>query len=385
MPKPGCVRANYWSMPDLANSPSFWLMIVAFLLLLGPLIVIHELGHYLAGRWCGVRAETFSVGFGKELWHRIDKRGTRWRIAAIPLGGYVQFAGDADASSRPDAALAGKSDAELKGTLPGAPLWQRSFIVLAGPLANLLTAVLIFAGFAIAYGVPHTPPVVGGFSEKSAAQAAGIELGDRIVRIDGAEIESFLDITHRVALYPGQTVEVRVDRAGRQLDIPVRLMLDVSKDEFGNEMRRGLLGVGSVGRPEFTRVNPLRALQFGVTSSLEQMRMMAIGLKQIVFGERSVREMGGLPRIAKFSGEMLSLGWQEFVSFAALISINLAFINLLPIPTLDGGHLAMYAAEAVRRKPLGLRSQELAFRLGMAFVLVFAIFVNLNDLVQMFL
>lgn len=369
----------------MVNSPSIWLTIVAFLLLLGPLIVIHELGHYLVGRWCGVRAETFSIGFGKELWHRIDKRGTRWRIAAMPLGGYVQFAGDADASSRPDAALEGKNADELKGTMPGAPLWQRTLIVAAGPFANLLTAVLIFAGFAMAYGVPHTPPVVGGFAEKSAAQAAGIQVGDRVTAIDGAQIDSFFEITQRVALYPGQTVDVTIDRAGRRLDVPVKLMLDVSKDEFGNEMRRGLLGIAAIARPEFTRVDPLRALQFGVTSSLDQMRMMAIGLKQIIFGERSVREMGGLPKVAKFSGEMLSLGWLEFVSFVALISINLAFINLLPIPTLDGGHLAMYAAEAVRRKPLGLRSQELAFRLGMALVLAFAVFVNLNDLVQMFL
>ena len=385
MPKRECARANCWSLPDLVNSPSIWLTIVAFLLLLGPLIVIHELGHYLAGRWCGVRAEKFSVGFGKELWHRIDKRGTRWRIAAFPLGGYVQFAGDADASSRPDAALEGKSAEELKGTMPGAALWQRAFIVLAGPLANLLTAVAIFAAFAMAYGLPHVPPVVGSLEANSPAQAAGIQAGDRVVKIDGAEIGSFMDISQRVALYPGQTVQVTIDRAGRQLEIPVKLVLDIRKDEFGNEMRRGLLGIRSAGRTEFTSANPLQAVGFGVTSTLDQMRMMAIGLKQIVFGERSVQEMGGLPKVAKFSGEMLSLGWLEFTGFVALISINLAFINLLPIPTLDGGHLAMYAAEAVRRRPLGLRSQELAFRIGMALVLAFAVFVNLNDLVQMFL
>lgn len=379
------MRANCWSLPNLVNSPSIWLTIVALLLLLGPLIVIHELGHYLAGRWCGVRAETFSVGFGKELWHRIDRRGTRWRIAAFPLGGYVQFAGDADASSRPDAALAGKSADELKGTMPGAPLWQRSFIVLAGPLANLLTAVLIYAGFAMVYGIPQIAPVVGKFEEKSAAQSAGMQLGDRILQIDGAPIDDFTEIGPRVALYPGKTVELTIDRAGRKLTLPVTLVLDVRKDEFGNEIRRGLLGIRPVARPEFQQVNPLAAMQFGMTASVDQMRMMAIGLKQIVFGERSVREMGGLPSVAKFSGERLSLGWLAFVDFVALISINLAFINLLPIPTLDGGHLAMYAAEAVRRKPLGLRSQELAFRMGMAFVLAFAVFVNLNDLVQMFL
>jgi regulator of sigma E protease len=354
----------------------------AFVLLLGPLIVLHELGHYWAGRLFGVRAETFSVGFGKELWHRIDKRGTRWRIAVFPMGGYVMFAGDADPSSKPSVDTFDQPAAP--GTLAAASLWQRMIIILAGPMANLATAILIFAGFAMTYGIATSPPVIGGFSPVSAAQGAGLQPGDRIVSIDGQQIEDFADIAPRVALYPGATVEVRFDRAGRSMEVPVKLALDVTKDKFGNEMRRGLLGISPAG-VEATRVNPLRALQYGTTQSFGIARMMAIGLKQIVTGERSIKEMGGLPRVAKYSGEMLSLGWPEFVGFAALISINLAFINLLPIPTLDGGHLAIYAAEAIRRKPLGLRSQELAFRIGMAFVLAFAVFVTVNDLAGMFL
>ena len=364
----------------MAQSPSFLLTIVAFILLLGPLIVLHELGHYYAGRLFGVRAEAFSIGFGKELWHHIDKRGTRWRVAAFPLGGYVMFAGDADPSSKP----AGGEQAASPGTLAGAKLWQRVIIVLAGPIANLVTAILIFAGFAMAFGIPSSPPVIGGFSPDSAAQTAGLQTGDRIVAIDGAQIDDFADIAPRVALYPGDTVRIAYERGGRQLEMPVKLALDVSKDQFGNEARRGLLGIGSAGL-QYQRVNPLRAVGYGTTQSLGIARMMAIGLKQIFTGERSVREMGGLPKIAKFSGEMLSLGWLPFVGFAALISINLAFINLLPIPTLDGGHLVIYAAEAIRRKPLGLRSQELAFRIGMAFVLAFAVFVTVNDLAGMFL
>ena len=366
----------------MAHSPSFLLTIVAFVLLLGPLIVLHELGHYYAGRLFKVRAETFSVGFGKELWHRIDKRGTRWRIAVFPLGGYVMFAGDADPSSKPSADTEGRPAAP--GTLAGAALWQRVIIILAGPMANLVTAILIFAGFAMAFGIPSSPPVIGTIKAGSAAQAAGLQTGDRIVAIDGARIDDFGDIAPRIALYPGATVTVAYERAGRDMQMPVKLALDVSKDQFGNETRRGLLGIGAAGT-QLTRVNPLRAIQYGSVQSLGIARMMAVGLKQIVTGERSIKEMGGLPKVAKFSGEMLSLGWLEFVGFAALISINLAFINLLPIPTLDGGHLAIYAAEAIRRKPLGIRSQELAFRIGMAFVLAFAVFVTVNDLAGMFL
>ncbi|MEQ1497862.1 MAG: M50 family metallopeptidase [Novosphingobium sp.] len=368
----------------MLESPSILLTVFAFLLMIGPLIVIHELGHYWAGRLCGVRALTFSVGFGKELWHRIDKRGTRWRIAAFPLGGYVQFAGDADPSSRPDPSLEGASQETLKGTLPGATLLQRSFISFAGPLANLVTAVLIFAGFAAVYGTLYAAPVVGRFSEKSAAQAAGIQLGDRIVAIDGARIDEFSDIAPRVALYPDQTVRLEVERAGRQLEIPVKVALVTEKDRFGNEYQRGLLGVGGT-KVEVRKLGPLAALGFGIGASYEQIRTTAIALKQMVVGQRSVADLSGLPRTAKVSGEMMALGWFAFVQFVAFVSINLAFINLLPIPTLDGGHLAMYAAEAVRRKPLDIRSQELAFRIGMGFVLALAVFVNMNDLIQMFL
>ena len=384
MPKRGSVPAHCWSLPDLIQSPSILLTVFAFLLMIGPLIVIHELGHYWAGRLCGVRALTFSVGFGKELWHRIDKRGTRWRIAAFPLGGYVQFAGDADASSRPDPSLDGASQDQLKGTLPGAKLWQKAFISFAGPLANLVTAVLIFAGFAITYGINYTPPVVGRFAENSAAQAAGIEMGDRIVAIDGAGIGDFGDVAPRVALYPGQVVRVSIERAGRNLEIPVRIKLVTEKDSFGNSYERGLLGVGA-GEPEVRRLGPLEALGFGVKASYIQIRTTAVALKQMIVGERALTDLSGLPRTAKASGEMMALGWFAFVQFIAFVSINLAFINLLPIPTLDGGHLAMYAAEAVRRKPLDIRSQEWAFRIGLGFVLALAVFVTLNDLTQMFL
>ncbi len=367
----------------MIESPSLLLTLGAFLLLLGPLIVLHELGHYWMARVFGVRALTFSVGMGKELWHRIDKRGTRWRIAAVPLGGYVLFAGDADATSKPDPALEGASAEELKGTFPGAPLWQRTLIVLAGPMANLMIAVTIIAGFGLAFGVPSNPAVVGGFSPNSAARAAGLQEGDRITAIDGKQIDGFQEMVTTVTIYPNKLVQVTIDRAGRSMTMPVKLSERVVKDRFGNESRLGFLGVEG-GLIERREIGAISAVGYGFTESVSIMRTMIIGLKQIVVGDRSVKEMGGPIKIAKFSGEALTMGWLSFVQFAALISINLAFINLLPIPTLDGGHLAMYAAEAVRRKPLGVRSQEWAFRTGMAFMLAVAAFVTFNDLASLF-
>jgi len=359
------------------------MMIGAFLLVLGPLVVLHELGHYLVGRWFGVRADAFSIGFGKELCGWTDRRGTRWKLSALPLGGYVQFAGDMNAASIPDPALAGASDADRAGTFQAAKLWQRALIVLAGPLANLLVAVAIFAVFAMAYGVPVAKPVVGAFSPNSAAEAAGMQVGDRITAIDGEPIAAFTDIVEHVVIYPGRTVTITAERAGRPYSLPVTLALDVQHDRFGNEIRRGLLGI-SPAALEYVKVGPVQAVSAGFGQSFEVMRMMAVGLKQIVVGERSVKEMAGPIKIAKFSGERLAMGWTEFVGFAALISINLAFINLLPIPALDGGHLAFYAAEAVRRRPLGSRSQEWAFRAGFALVLAVMLLVTLNDLVARF-
>ncbi len=367
----------------MIQSPSVLMMIGAFLLVLGPLVVFHELGHYLVARLFKVRSDVFSIGFGKELAGWTDRRGTRWKIAALPLGGYVQFAGDMNAASVPDPALANATAEELKGTFQAAKLWQRAAIVLAGPVANLFLAIAIFWVFAISYGVPVAPPRIGGFSEHSAAQMAGLRVGDTITAIDGAPISSFFEIAERVAIYPGRTVTVEAERNGRRISTPVTLETAVDKDEFGNEIRRGMLGVRATAL-EFKPVGPVEAVGVAVDQSIGSVRMMAIGLGQIVTGERPVSEMGGPIKIAKFSGERLAMGWPDFVAFAALISINLAFINLLPIPALDGGHLAFYAAEAIRRRPLGARSQEWAFRTGLAFVLAVMLFVTVNDLVALF-
>lgn len=384
MPKRGTVRETCWSRPELLESPSLFVTVLAFLLVLGPLVVIHELGHYLVGRWFGVKADAFSIGFGRELAGWTDGRGTRWKLSALPLGGYVQFAGDMNAVSMPRNLDDGLSDEEHSHFFQAKPLWQRSLIVLAGPLTNLLFAIAVFAAFNLVYGKLVATPVIAEIVENSAAAQAGLKVGDRIAAVDGNAISSFTEIPEYVVPYPGQTVTVAVLRDGKSLDIPVRIGLAVEKDEFGNEARIGRLGIAAdEDMIEIIRVGPVEAVALGVEQSIGTMRMMATGIVQILTGERSVRELGGPVKIAKYSGEQFSLGWSNFVGFVALISINLAFINLLPIPALDGGHLAFYAAEAVRRKPLGLRSQEWAFRTGLALVLALMLFVTINDLVSL--
>lgn len=364
----------------MSHSPSLLFTLVAFVLVLGPLVLVHELGHYLVGRYFGVKADAFSIGFGKELFGWTDRRGTRWKLSALPLGGYVQFAGDMNAASMPDARAGDGLSPEERGQLfQSKPLWQRSLIVAAGPVTNLVFAVAIFAAFNLAYGKVVATPEVARFAAQSAAQEAGLKVGDRIVAIDGNAIDSFTQIPEYVVPFPGRTVTIAIERDGRRLEMPVKIREEVERDRFGNEARIGRIGIAA-GRADVVPVGPGEAMTLAVGQTAGIVRLTVTGIGQIFAGERSVKELGGPIKIAKYSGEQMSLGWQSFVGFVALISINLAFINLLPIPALDGGHLAFYAAEAVRRKPLGLRSQEWAFRTGMALVLALMLFVTINDL-----
>ena len=357
--------------------------ILGFLLVLGPLVTVHELGHYLVGRLFGVKATAFSVGFGKELAGYTDRRGTRWKLSAVPLGGYVQFAGDMNPASQPSEEWLALPEAEREKCFQAKPLWQRALIVAAGPVTNLIVALAIFAAFALAYGKPLTPPVVQVFAENSAAQAAGLELGDRIVAIDGARIDEFEQISEHVLLFPGRRLTLTYERDGETATVPVTVAAHELKDRFGNVSRIGMLGVGSLER-HFERVGPIEATGFAIDQSVSLVRMIVTGIAQMVTGQRSVRELGGPIKIAQFSGERLSLGPLPFIEFVAFISINLAFINLLPIPALDGGHLAFYAAEAVRRKPASPRSQEWAFKTGIAFVFALMLFVTVNDVASLF-
>ena len=355
--------------------------LLGFVLLLAPLVLIHEAGHYLVARACGVGVRVFSIGFGREIFGWTDRRGTRWKVSVLPLGGYVQFVGDMNAASQ--AADADEmSAAERAVCFQYKPLWQRFSVVLAGPAANFMVAVLVFAAFTFAFGKILAPPIISGFADNSPAKAAGLEVGDRIVAIDGHGVDSFEDIREAVLPRPGEAISLTALRDHREVVVRFTIGAQVMHDEYGNAQSIGLMGVASAP-PRRVAVGPLTALGSGLRQSVSVMGTMVTGLRQIATGARSVKELGGPVKIARYSGERLNLGFLEFAYFSGLISINLAFINLLPIPGLDGGHLAVYLAEAVRRRPLGLRAQDMAFRTGLAFVLALMLFVTVNDLASL--
>lgn len=391
MPKRVRGPTNCWSLPDLIETPPFWFYLVGFLLLLGPLVTVHEFGHYLMGRLFGVGVDAFSVGFGKEIVGFTDRRGTRWKLSALPLGGYCQFRGDMNPASIPDAdAIAAMPAHERDGSFHHAPLWQRALIVLAGPVTNILVALAIFTSFNLAYGKPLPPDperanVVGSFLPESPARGAGLQPGDRIVAIGDEAVSDAQQVAQQVILDPGRSSTITFVRNGAKQKVPVTFASETVSDKFGNASRVGRIGVvwKFPEAPTFAPVGVGEAVAMSFGQSATVVDMMVTGIVQIVTGQRSVKELGGPIKIAKFSGEQLSLGPQAFVWFAALISLNLAFINLLPIPALDGGHLAFYAAEAVRRKPIGARGQEMAFRAGVAVILALMLFVTVNDLLSL--
>jgi regulator of sigma E protease len=365
------------------QSVPIWLYAVGFLLLLGPLVTVHELGHYLVGRWCGVKADAFSIGFGKEIAGFTDRRGTRWRVSLLPLGGYVQFAGDMNPTGQPSAEWLSLPPAERARTFQAHPLWQRALIVAAGPLTNLLLAIAILAGFNYAYGRPVLPPRVADVEAGSPAARAGLRPGDLVVELNGQPVRDYLSMRQYIQTSPGEHLGLTVERDGERRTADITLQSITERDQFGNETRIGRLGIRPAGKLEFISLGPVAAIGQAFSDTGDIMTTMVRGIRQIVTGQRPLSELGGPVKMAKFSGEQLSLGWPQFVYLVAMVSINLAFINALPIPALDGGHLAFYAAEAVRRKPLDPRSQEWAFRTGIAFVLALMLFVTINDIVSL--
>ncbi|MEM6826730.1 MAG: RIP metalloprotease RseP [Pseudomonadota bacterium] len=372
------------------ESPPFWMYVIGFPLLLGPLVTVHELGHYLVGRWFGVHAEAFSIGFGKELFGWTDRRGTRWRVSALPLGGYVQFKGDMNPASVPDANAPADADAFQQ-----AALWKRALIVAAGPVTNLLVAIAIFAAFLAIVGErvvvnPEESTIVGGFSDEgddpipSPARAAGIQVGDRIIAIDGETIGDFSDLKESVVFFPERRFDLTIERNSQELTIPVTASRYTMDDGFGNKGDIGLLGVRAVELEETNVPVPLvDVIPKSFVLCGKVVDRMVLGIRQIITGQRSIKELGGPIKIGKVAGERLSMGAPFFIEFAALISLNLAFINFLPIPALDGGHLAFYAVEAVRRKPVGPQATEWAYRTGIALVLTFMVVVTFNDVTSL--
>jgi regulator of sigma E protease len=366
----------------VTDNPSILFTILAFLLVIGPLIFVHELGHYLAGRACGVKAEVFSIGFGREIAGYTDSRGTRWKLGWMPMGGYVKFAGDMNPASQPTPEWLALPDAERAKTFQAKAVWQRFIIVLAGPLTNFLVAIGIFMAFFAAYGVPRTPAVISAVVEKSPAATAGFLAGDRVVAIAGRPIDTFDDLAEMIRFRPDERLRIDIVRDGAPKSLSVVTAADIERDRFGNEFRKGSIGIMSGQQV----IEPVSLAQLPVEATRQTfgiVRTMVDTLGQIITGRRSVKELGGPIKIAQVSGQQASLGVLNFVMLMALISINLGFINLLPIPMLDGGHLVFYLFEGITRRPVPERAMEWAFRSGLAVLLSFMIFVTLNDILSL--
>jgi len=361
------------------ESPHILLTLAAFITLIGSLVVVHELGHYAVGRWFGVKAEKFSIGFGPQIWGRVDKRGTLWRIGLLPLGGFVQFAGDMNPSSQADESWKQLPEQERNQTFQSKTLGQRALIVFAGPAVNFMLAILIFMGFLLAFGKSVTPPILDAVTPGSPAAVSGLMEGDRVLTLDGRKVETFNDMANEIIMIPGERIILEIERNGARLTKEATVAAVTEVDRFGNEYRIGRIGVGA-SKIETREIGLLEAPWAAVVQTGSVLRQQMIGLGQIISGRRPLSELGGPLKIAKVSGEAMSMGLLTFISLAALISINLGFINLLPIPMLDGGHLLLYGIEAVRRRPATPQVQEWAFRAGFAMLAAFMLMVTFNDL-----
>jgi regulator of sigma E protease len=366
-----------------------WLFgyIVPFLFVLTIVVFFHELGHFLVARWCGVRVLVFSIGFGPELLGFTDRRGTRWKLAAIPLGGYVKFLGDENAASVPDTAtVASMTEAERRESFFHKHVGQRMAVVAAGPIANFLLAIVIFAGIFMFYGKQTTAPRVDTVQPASAAEAAGFQPGDLIVAIDGRPIESFSDMQRIVSSRAGQKLDFVVERGGTRKALTAVPALKEVKDNFGNVHRIGVLGISrSLAPGDVTRnkVGPLDAIWMGVGETWFVVERTMSYLGGVIAGRESADQLGGPIRIAQVSGQVATAGMVALMHLAAVLSVSIGLLNLFPIPLLDGGHLLFYAIEAIRGRPLSERAQELGFRIGLAIVLMLMIFATFNDILHL--
>lgn len=361
--------------------------IVPFLFVLTIVVFFHELGHFLVARWCGVKVDVFSIGFGPELFGWNDKHDTRWRVAAIPLGGYVRFFGDENAASASDSeAMESMSQEERNVSFHGQPLWQRAAIVAAGPFANFILAIVIFAGIFAISGQYVTPARVDTVQEGSAAERAGIVTGDMIVTIDGNAIESFADLQRIVSVSAGKELVIVLDRGGETITVTAVPDLREIEDRFGNKHNVGLLGVSSKAEADDVKLvtySVPEAMWRGVTETWFVIDRTISFIGGVISGRDDASQLGGPIRIAQISGDVAQVGFGALVSLTAILSVSIGLLNLFPIPMLDGGHLMFYAVEAVRGRPLSPRMEDLSYRIGLALVLMLMLFATWNDLTNL--
>jgi regulator of sigma E protease len=361
--------------------------IIPFLFVLTIVVFFHELGHFLVARWCGVRVLVFSIGFGPELIGFNDRHGTRWKLAAIPLGGYVKFFGDDSAASTPDQArLASMDPGERKESFYHQNVWRRAAVVVAGPVANFLLAIVIFAAIFTFYGKQTTAARADSIQPGSAAAEAGLMPGDVVLAINGRAIGTFADMQRVVSGSAGQTLELTIDRGGVRQAVNATPTLREVKDSFGNVHRIGVLGISRSMSPDDLKlqpVNPLSAIVLGAQETWFVVERTLSYIGGVVIGREAADQLGGPIRIAQVSGQVATAGFIALIHLAAVLSVSIGLLNLFPIPLLDGGHLLFYAIEAVRGRPLSDRAQEMGFRVGLVVVVMLMIFATFNDILHL--
>lgn len=360
-----------------------WNYVVVFLIVLTILVFVHEYGHYWVARRNGVRVEVFSVGFGPEIWGRNDASGTRWKICAIPLGGYVKMFGEGGDDSE-DENHKELTDAEKAVSFHYKSVRQRAAIVAAGPIVNFIFAIFAFAILAGAVGTAVPLAAVGKVFKDSAAEIAGFQSGDQFISINEEKIHLFSDLRRIVTANPETALSFQIDRAGKEITLSATPKLTIRKNAEGEEVKIGLLGVE--WSPEFVsyeRQNPAMALWVGVERTYMVTANILSYIGDMFSGRRGTDELGGPLRIAQISGQMAEQGIAEVLLLMAMLSVNLGLINLFPIPMLDGGHLAFYSIEALLGRPLNAKAQEYGFRFGLILVLMLVVFVTWNDLVHL--
>lgn len=360
------------------------LWIFPFLFVLTVIIFFHELGHFAVARWCGVKVDAFAIGFGKEIFGFNDKQGTRWKFCWIPLGGYVKFMDDANATSAvaDSDALNELSEEEKSGAFHLKPLWQRAAVVAAGPIANFLLAIVLYAALFMTFGKQIIPSVVGEVIAGGAAAESGLKQGDLIVEVDGTVIESFTDLQKVVRVSPGRELQMKINREGETRTVGVTPKLRESRDGLGNKVKLGLIGIKvPIGANRTVKsYGVLGGLQQGVKETYFITTATLKALKDLVLGRGDPSQLGGPIKIAQASKQAATASFATLINLAAVISIGIGLLNLFPIPMLDGGHLVFYGAEAIRGRPLSERTQEMAFRVGLSLVLMLMVFVTWNDI-----
>lgn len=366
---------------------SLWSYLIPFLFVLTVVVFFHELGHFTVARWCGVKVDTFSIGFGREIFGWNDRHGTRWKLSWIPLGGYVKFAGDENAASMPNREqLELTPVAEREGLFHFKPLSQRAAVVAAGPVANFILAIVIFAAIFTFVGRSVATPVVDDVRPDSAAAAAGFISGDRIIAIDGTPIRSFEEMQRIVSTSGGDELNFDIARGEETVVLTATPQVEEITDRFGNVHRIAMLGIVrhvDSGNVEIVRSDPVTALWLGTKETWFVIERTLSYIGGIATGTEDADQLGGPLRIAQVSGQVATIGFAALISVTAMLSVSIGLLNLFPVPMLDGGHLLYYAVEAVRGRPLGEQAQEYGFRIGLALVMMLMVFATWNDLVHL--